>query len=355
MIFRLAKFPIALGLLLIFTAMVGNVSAESDQELRDRATWQAADPIKVKESVDGYLGSLDLDEATRTQVDQLWASPADDGPALLNQVVETFALVDPQVAELVRFCQAPDLARRMPDLTWLTSDSLPALVRDNCRLYAGKWFGLNQMYNESLGILDALTVDQVVDPASLLFYRSAACYRLRMKAEGLESLRQLLAAGDQLPVRFLTVAELMQADLQALQVDSLDEIARIMDSVRVRLALGRAGKRVRSEEDEVIEKLEKLIKKKEEQQQQQQQQMAQNGGSQSNPSAQPMPDSMLPGGRSSAEVDPKKLGKNSEWGDLPPKKREEALQSLGKDFPSHYRDVIEEYFRRLAREDIHSE
>ena len=27
---------------------------------------------------------------------------------------------------------------------------------------------------------------------------------------------------------------------------------------------------------------------------------------------------------------------------------EEALQQIGKDFPAHYRDVIEQYFRKLA-------
>ena len=30
--------------------------------------------------------------------------------------------------------------------------------------------------------------------------------------------------------------------------------------------------------------------------------------------------------------------------------REEALQQIGKDFPSQYRDVVEQYFRKLAAE-----
>ena len=30
------------------------------------------------------------------------------------------------------------------------------------------------------------------------------------------------------------------------------------------------------------------------------------------------------------------------------KQREEALQRIGDDFPAHYREVIEEYFKRLA-------
>jgi hypothetical protein len=36
---------------------------------------------------------------------------------------------------------------------------------------------------------------------------------------------------------------------------------------------------------------------------------------------------------------------------LPAKEREEAMQQIGKDFPSHYREVIEQYFRKLASEE----
>jgi len=45
------------------------------------------------------------------------------------------------------------------------------------------------------------------------------------------------------------------------------------------------------------------------------------------------------------------VGHKSGWGDLPPKQRDEALQQIGRDFPAHYRDIIEQYFRRLAAEE----
>jgi hypothetical protein len=38
------------------------------------------------------------------------------------------------------------------------------------------------------------------------------------------------------------------------------------------------------------------------------------------------------------------------WGDLPPKERDQALQAIGRDYPAHYRDLIEQYFRELAAE-----
>ena len=140
----------------------------------------------------------------------------------------------------------------------------------------------------------------------------------------------------------------MQSDLKGYKPDSLDEVARLMDSVRIRLRHGRAGTRVRQEEDEVIAKLEKMIEDMEKQRQQMQ---AAASGASGNQSSSPASDSMLPGGGGQGDVDSRDLGEDTDWGHLPPKAREEALQQLGQDYPSHYREVIEEYFRNLAQED----
>jgi hypothetical protein len=132
-----------------------------------------------------------------------------------------------------------------------------------------------------------------------------------------------------------------------LETDSLDEIARLMQDVQRRLGFGRAGQVVRKQEDDVIAKLDKLIEQIE-QQQQQQQQSSGNSGSM-NPST-PMQDSNPGGQRGPGNVDPRRIGNGSGWGDLPAREREAALQEISKDLPSHYRDVIEAYFRRIARE-----
>jgi hypothetical protein len=73
----------------------------------------------------------------------------------------------------------------------------------------------------------------------------------------------------------VTLARLMEADIKPLKVDSLDEIARLMEDVRRRLALARAGKAVRDEEDQIVAKLEKMIEELEKQRQEQQRQKQQ--------------------------------------------------------------------------------
>ena len=63
-----------------------------------------------------------------------------------------------------------------------------------------------------------------------------------------------------------------------------------------------------------------------------------------------MEDSQPGGGSGPGEVDQHRPGVRSGWGNLPPKQREEAMQQISKGLPSHYREVIEEYFRKMARE-----
>jgi hypothetical protein len=49
-------------------------------------------------------------------------------------------------------------------------------------------------------------------------------------------------------------------------------------------------------------------------------------------------------------VDPKKLQHIAEiWGKLPEKERAKAMMEMTKDLPPRYREVIENYFKTLAR------
>jgi hypothetical protein len=86
-----------------------------------------------------------------------------------------------------------------------------------------------------------------------------------------------------------------------------------------------------------------------EQQQQQQQQSGNQGGAQP---SNPLQDSQAAQMRGAGEVDPKSLGKKDGWGNLPPKDRQEVLQQIGRELPAHFRETIEEYFKRLAQDGV---
>ena len=280
------------------------------------------------------------------RLETLWPKDADfQGEQLLEQLALTIALFDNDVKTIVDLCRnerSEPVAQKFPVLR---SEERDVFVRSNLRLYYGRWLAQHDLYDEALEQFDGLKPDDVVDPASLLFYQSIGYHRLLDKAKCLESASLLLENEDSIPKRYATLAQMMTADIQPLKPDSLDEIARLMDDIRRRQELYRSGKIVISKEEDVVAKLDKIIEELEEQA------PGGNGpGGGANPS-QPLPDSQAAGGSGPGNVDRRSIIPGGDWGSLPPKEHEAAMAELAKDLPGHYREVIEEYFKRLAREE----
>ena len=328
------------------------LSARAADELEKRATWSIPATADVKAKLDDYLAGKTLDETAKLKIDALWPDEATplDGSELLDRLTASLAVVDPKAAQVVAACQLEIATLPPPKFEILGDESSPIFVRDNLRLLVGRWLASNHLVDESLEALKDAKPENVADPATLLFHQSVGYHRLLKKDECLAAVNKLLEREAELPRRYVTLAHLMEADIKPLKVDSLDEIARLMEDVRRRLALARAGKVVRDEEDTIIAKLEKMIEELEKQQQQQQQQQSgQAGGRQPN---NPMQDSQAAQLRGAGEVDPKSLGKKDGWGNLPPKERQEVMQQIGRELPAHFRETIEEYFKRLAQDGV---
>jgi len=339
---------VALSTLCLASGLTAYLSGQED--LAMRATWQPPAALDVRESVLAWVAKQPSDGgATLSQVDALW--PAGDLPqvhaSLLERVMETIALFDVEARLLVERCRTPPPTLLPPPPELLTDESRAPLVRFNARLYYARWLAQHAYYDEALEQLAGLLPEDVVDPASLLFYQSVSSHRLLQKEQCLATVQRLLENERSLPRRYASVARLMEADIKPLQMDSLDEVSRLMEDIRRRLNLGRAGTRVRQEEDDVIAKLDKMIEELEKQRQQQQ--ASGNGGGNLQPSS-PAEQSGNYGGSGPGDVDQKRPRNQSNWGNLPPKERQEALQQISKDLPAHYREVIEEYFRKLARD-----
>src|SRR5262249_50415131 len=65
----------------------------------------------------------------------------------------------------------------------------------------------------------------------------------------------------------------------------------------------------------------------------------------------PMQDSNIATHSGPGQVDPKKLKNLAEiWGRLPERERQVRLQGLSRDLPPRYREVIQEYFRKVSEQ-----
>jgi hypothetical protein len=331
---------------------IAAAAAHAGSEFMAEPSWQPVSAEAVRTRLEEYLHTAQIAPNRQAEVRDQWrATSGDDSDApVLDRLAQCLAKADDRVAGLVAFCAgANQPGEKLPEFAWLADSETPLLIRNNMRVYLARWLVQQGYYDEALAWTGGLETDDVVAPDALLFYRAVAYHQLVQPTQADSALAQLLQRQDSLPTRYQKLADLMHRDLAGLQDESLDHISRRMNDIRRRLAQGRTGERVQGVENGVIESLDKLIKKAEDQARKQAQAAAAGAGK-SQPSS-PMQDSQIAELKGPGKIDHKDLGHGANWGNMNDKDREQALQEIGREFPSHYREVIEEYFRRLAAEE----
>lgn len=337
-------------------ACLGATSVAAGAVETTTKSLRASTADEAQAQLAAWLEARSIAPEVRAQVLEQWTASAASSGDLLERLAKAIALVEERAKPLIDDSQATVRANALPDFAWLAAPELEPFVSNNLRAWYGRSLAQREYYDEASALLADLDPNNVVDPASLLFYQAVVHQRLLAKDPGLKAIDRLLTDVDGSPRRYTKLAELLRADLDALEDESLEHISRRMDNIERHLGLGRADQKVRDIEDGVIASLDKLIKQLEEQAQQAQQSAGQGGGRSSGraqgikPGGAPAEQSTPAGGQGAGDVEKRNLGDEDGWGNLPPKQREEALQQIGQDFPAHYRDVIEQYFRKLADE-----
>ena len=290
------------------------------------------------------------DKAILERIAQEWAFGEMSLPAeeIFDRVIRSLTLADADARKVVDACvDATPIAAWPSDVIPLT-DSMSEFARQHLRLYVGRFLAQRQLYEEGLDVLTAVDPKQIVDPASYFFQRAICEHQLLKKSDAIKSLGLLLNNTQNVPARYTAVATLMRHDLEQLREASLGEVAKKMADVERRLILGRGGEKTQMVEEEIIESLDEIIKKIE---QQQSSGGGGGGGGQGgnqNESGGPANDSSVKGAKAPGEVDKKDIGNKAGWGTLPPKRAAEAKNVINRNFPSHYREAIEQYFKKLA-------
>jgi hypothetical protein len=322
-----------------------------DPELARDPSWRLPTVGKVRERAVAWATAVAADRAAdlARPLTAIWDRP-DTATDQVTAAIETVALVDPRVEKFRRAAALPGGPAVPPP--WIGSAETADFPRQVVTLWLGRELVRQGRFDEALPLLADLDLATSVDPAGLLFFRGCCQHWLLDRGAAIDSFDQLLERDGEIPVRYARLAALLRADIAGVESGSLDHIARRMRDVRRRLDLGLAGPLTRGVQDGVIESLDKLIDEAEKQRQEQGQAGggagAGGGGSGQGGDVQPMSDSQLAGGRGPGEVRKRDLGAGDGWGNLPPQEREAALQQIGREFPPHYREAIEQYFKRLA-------
>jgi hypothetical protein len=296
-------------------------------------------------------GKLD---AIKKDFDAIWASDR----TLLDKVADTLALGDAGAKKLLEDARNPATPAPTAVPALLKDTKKSAFFRANLALAYGKALINRKVYEEGLDSLKIAKVEQVVDPATYLFDRAVAEHALLLKDEANRSILRLLDDVVDAPERYKMVAALMHFDMMGWRDKDLGHVARLMDNIERRLDLYRGGPQTQEIQKKVVLRLDEMIKELEDQQCNcQGGKGSKNGrpnGKTVRPSA-PAPEDYIGGIGGPGHVDAKKFKELAEvWGTLPDKDRAKAMLDLTRDMPARHRELIETYFKNLAKTDTAS-
>jgi len=144
------------------------------------------------------------------------------------------------------------------------------------------------------------------------------------------------------------IESMLHQALAGRDADPLRYLAHDMKDIYGDLSATRTDKPVQEKQEKVVDRLNQLIAMLEKQK-------SGLGRSSSRNPTKPRADSVIangPGGQGPM-IDPKAGDK--QWGSLPPKQREQILQSKTDGFPAGYEAMLQSYYQRLAREQMADE
>lgn len=298
-----------------------------------------------------WLAQSGVDEATARSVTALWADAAtlqsSSSADLLDRVVDSFALGDAAIRELVDASRAGEIAPP-PVLEGIRGEPF---FRDHVRLWHARWLTQHRFYDEAQNLLDPIEPQRLVDPAGYFFCRAVCAHQLLDAAAAEDSLALLLNHTVNVPRRYRAVAEMMQEELAAWEDAGMPQVARVMSDVHRRLDLGRSGDRTQEQEQRVVSLLDKLLEEMEQQQQQQQGGQGGSGQSQGNrPGTQGAADSSVKGSTAEGIADRRKLTENGAWGMLDDQAEARARELIRQQFPANFLDAISRYTQKIAED-----
>ncbi|MEJ7590321.1 MAG: hypothetical protein WKF77_02135 [Planctomycetaceae bacterium] len=345
----------SLGIVFCIASVNASVvtSAVDDARSRNPATGTAFGrmPIKqIKERLQQWLTLSRTDDTAAKQAMELWSDRDQiDGltaEQTLDRLIDSLAIADKSVQQLVDSCRSTG-TRKSLEYEGARSD---AFFRDHVTLYQARWLTQHRFYDEAILMLEALDPGNVVDPASLFFYRAVCRLRLLKPAEAGDDITLLLNHTLDVPSRFRAVAEMMKEEVQV-ATEGLPQVARLMSDVQRRLDLGNSDDPVQKREDEVIAALDKLLEEMEKEKQKQQQSGdGQGQGQQNQPGKQGAAQSAIKGSAADGEADRKELTENGSWGMLDKQAETKARELIRQQFPPNFLDAISRYTRRIAEQ-----
>ena len=337
---------------LFFVALVMG-SFSNTVVAEEQGTYSPLSFADAKEKSLAWAKTNVSDAKALSSIDQVWKKAPDakvvPGSEILTRVIRTFRLGDKGVDQFLGGCDLlnlPKIPLELEEDSKLISGK-SEFFKSNLLLRYGHFLTQARFYDEALDVIQLAKPEEVADPATYFFSQAVCEHQLLQKPEGLKSVKILLEKTEEVPRRYLALANVMQYELKGLRAGSLDEVSRLMNNVGRNLGHARAGQKVQKEEEEIIASLDAIIEKME----------AGGGGGggggggqdPGNQSSGPAENGYNAKGKAAGKVDKKHLKSTNGWGDLDKKEQANVKNIMKSSFPSSFERIIEEYSHASAK------
>jgi len=210
------------------------------------STLKAADSVAAKAKSEAWLKASGKFE--QVAFDRLWA---DESRSVLDRVADTIALGNTEAAAILVAARKVDAPAHAEVPALLKDAKADTFVRSNLALAFAKANANKKAYEEALEALNAITPENVVDPASYFFFKAVSEHATMKREASVSSITRLLDDVTDAPDRYKMVATLMFFDMVNWSPDpkDLSNIEKLMDNSGRRLDLSRPGEPERAPDE----------------------------------------------------------------------------------------------------------
>ena len=122
---------------------------------------------EVRGRVLAWLGEQNLSEAQREQVTAVWMGMGEAvaPDRLLELVVQSFAIADPDALKLLNECNSVPSGLPAPKVDFLKQQARSPFFLSNMNLFYGRYLVERRLFDEAWEILKSIDAHQVVDPS----------------------------------------------------------------------------------------------------------------------------------------------------------------------------------------------
>ncbi len=197
-------------------------------------------------------------------------------------------------------------------------------------------------------------LDRYTPGADHMLFMLGYSYIRELRYEAAKAiLTQFLKAYPQAPQRLRVTATQIVTEIDRRIPGKLGDVRDLLAYAHQRIELGDTGEPVAQRQQQAVALLDNMIQEAEENEKNARQKSPSGGGKGNKPQpSSGAKESRIPSGAPAGDtvLRRSRVTPGEAWGKMPPREREQIIQTLQRQFPSRYRDLLEQYYRQLAKD-----